>query len=162
LTLDRGYTIEAFLKLPPDFGDAHAWCGLFTRMGTGGNAGKTGDDPSEPAGTLNLSSGAEVQWAVFPRNQNRMSTNWSHLLPLDTWWHVAVVNDGRHTVMYVDGCEVVRNPSTPAVGVVTTGDFWMLGAYHYNRIVEQSYYGWLGDVRVVDRALPVEKFMLGQ
>jgi len=73
-----------------------------------------------------------------------------------------VVNDGTHTVMYVDGCPVVGNPSTPAVGVATTGEFWMLGAYDYNRIVEQSFYGWLGDVRVVDHALPVEQFMLGR
>jgi hypothetical protein len=99
---------------------------------------------------------------VFPRNRNDISTNWSHLLPFGEWWHVAVVNDGRHSIMYIDGCPVVGNPSTPAVGVAGTGGYWMLGAYHYNRIVEQSFYGWLGDVRVVDRALPVEKFMLQQ
>jgi hypothetical protein len=159
LTFDRGYTIEAFLKLPKDFGDDHAWCGLFTRMGTGGDAGKTGDDPNEPTGTLNLDGGGGLQWAVFPLNQDRISTNWGHLLPLDTWWHAAVVNDGTHTVMYVDGCPVLRNPSTPAVGVAGTGDFWMLGAYQYARVVEQSLYGWLGDVRVVDRPLRPDQFL---
>ena len=158
-TLDRGYTIEAFLKLPADFGDAHAWCGVLTRMGTGGDAGKTGDDPSEPAGCLNLSSGAELQWAVFPRNQNRISTNWSHLLPLGKWWHVAVVNDGNHTIMYVDGCPVLRNPSTPAIGVATAGKPWLVGAYHYADAVEQAYYGWLGDVRIVGRALRPDQFL---
>ncbi|WP_084598809.1 LamG-like jellyroll fold domain-containing protein [Actinoplanes subtropicus] len=159
LTLDRGYTIETFVKLPADFGDAHAWCGVLTRMGTGGDAGKTGDDPSEPAGCLNLSSVAELQWAVFPRNQNRMSTNWSHLLPLGKWWHVAVVNDGKHTIMYVDGCPVVRNPSTPAIGLATAGKPWLVGAYHYADIVEQAYYGWLGDVRIVGRALRPDQFL---
>jgi hypothetical protein len=32
---DKGYTIEAFVKLPPDFDGSHAWCGLFSRMGSG-------------------------------------------------------------------------------------------------------------------------------
>ena len=159
LTFEAGYTIEAFVKLPTDFTDGHAWCGLLTRMGTGGDAGKTGDDPKEPAGCLNLSGGAEVQWAVFPLNQNRISTNWSHLLPLGVWWHLAVVNDGTHTTMYIDGCPVLRNPSTPAVGIAGTGAYWMLGAYHYDRIVEQSFYGWLGDVRIVGRALPTSEFL---
>jgi hypothetical protein len=160
VTLASGYTIEAFVKLPRDFGDGNAWCGLFSRMGRGGDAGKTGDDPNEPTGTLNLSGGGEAQWAVWPLNQNRISTNWSHLLPLDTWWHLAVVNDGAHTVMYVDGCPVLRNPSTPAVGVASTGEFWMLGAYDYNRTVETSFYGWLGDVRVVGRALAPGEFLI--
>jgi len=160
--LSRGYTIEAYVKLPADFGDAHAWCGLFSRMGTGAQAGKTGDDPLEPAGTLNLDGGGALQWAVFPLDQNKIITNWSHQLPRNAWWHVAVVNDGTHTVMYVDGCPVVGNPSTPSAGVASTGEFWMLGAYDYNRVVEQTYYGWLGDVRVVDHALPVGKFMLNK
>ena len=161
-TLSRGYTIEAYVKLPAEFGDAHAWCGLFSRMGTGAQAGKTGDDPLEPAGTLNLDGGGALQWAVFPLNQNKIITNWGHQLPRNTWWHVAVVNDGTHTIMYVDGCPVVGNPSTPSAGVASTGEFWMLGAYDYNRVVEQTYYGWLGDVRVVDHALPVGKFMLNK
>jgi hypothetical protein len=161
VTLDKGYTVEAFLKLPPDFDDGHGWCGVLTRMGTGGDAGKTGDDPSEPAGTLNLSGVAELQWAVFPQNQNRISTNWSHLLPLDRWWHVAVVNDGRHTVMYVDGCPVVRNPSTPAVGVSSTGRFWILGAYQYGDVVQSpTYYGLLGDVRIAGRPLTPGQFLI--
>jgi hypothetical protein len=161
-TLQRGYTIEAFVKLPADFDNGHAWCGLFSRMGSGGQAGKTGDDPNEPVGTLNLDGGGALQWAVYPVNQNVTITNWSHQLAKNTWWHVAVVNDGTYTVMYVDGCPVVGNPSTPAIGVATTGEFWMLGAYDYNRVVEQSFYGWLGDVRVVDHALPVDQFMLNR
>jgi hypothetical protein len=159
LTLARGYTVEAFIKLPPDFGDEHAWCGILTRMGTGGDAGKTGDDPLEPAGTLNLGGGGTLQWAVFPTNQNRIVTNWGHQLPMGVWWHVAVVNDGTHSTMYVDGCPVVRNPSTPAAGIATANRFWILGGYHYDNAFEQTYYGWLGDVRIVGRPLPVDQFM---
>jgi hypothetical protein len=36
---------------------------------------------------------------------------------------------------------------------------WLLGAYDYNRVVDQSFYGWLGDVRVVNRPLAVREFM---
>jgi hypothetical protein len=159
LTFTSGYTFEAFIKLPKDFDGSHAWCGLLSRMGSGGDAGKTGDDPNEPTATLNLSGGAELQWAVWPLNQNRISTNWSHLLPLDTWWHVAVVNDGTHTVAFVDGCPVLRNPATPAIGLSTTGEFWMLGAYDYARVVNTSFYGWLGDVRIVGRPLAPDEFL---
>ncbi|MBM7788519.1 hypothetical protein JOD67_005199 [Tenggerimyces flavus] len=70
------------------------------------------------------------------------------------------MNDGRHTILYVDGSELLRNPSTPAPGLRTTSEFWMLGAYHYDRVIERSFYGWLGDVRIVNRTLPVRSFML--
>ncbi|WP_285750610.1 LamG-like jellyroll fold domain-containing protein [Lentzea sp. NBRC 105346] len=157
MTFERGYTIEAFIKLPQGFD--HPWCGLFTKLAPGSAAGKTGDDPSEPLCTLNVATGGSLQWAVFPRNQNGLSTNWGHELAEDTWWHVAVVNDGRHTKLYVEGAELLRNPSTPATGIATAGDPWLIGAYAYNRVIEKSFYGWLGDVRVVDHPLSVEKFL---
>lgn len=159
-SFQHGYTIEAFVKLPKDFKDGnHDWCGVFSRLCSGADAGKTGDDPKEPAATLAMSDGAGFQWAVFPVNQNGISTNWGHELPLETWWHVALVNDGRRTTMYVEGSPVLRNPKTPAIGIAGTGN-WLLGAYDYDKIVEQGFHGWIGDVRVVDRPLQVREFML--
>ncbi|MFC4083117.1 LamG-like jellyroll fold domain-containing protein [Amycolatopsis samaneae] len=161
-TFQRGYTFEAFVWLPEDFrnGD-HAWSGVFGRLGSGGRAGKTGDDPKEPAATLSLSDGAAFQWAAFPLNQNAISTNWGHELPLAKWWHVAVVNDGRRTTVYVDGCPLLRNPETPAIGIANPGGSWLVGASAYDGVVEQSFYGLLGEVRVVDRPLRVRDFLLG-
>jgi len=159
MTFCRGYTIEAFAKLPADARSGHAWMGLLSRTGTGAGAGKTGGDPREPTATLSLSDGLGAQWAVFPLNQNDISTNWSHELRADTWFHVAVVNDGRRTTLYIDGCEVLRNPSMPAIGLTTTGEPWLLGASHYDRAVEQSFYGWIGDIRIVDRPIPPTRFM---
>jgi hypothetical protein len=159
MTFRRGYTIEAFVKLPSDARDGHAWMGVLSRTGTGADAGKAGGDPREPVATLSLSDGLGAQWAVFPLNQDGIATNWGHELAPDAWFHVAVVNDGRRTVMYVDGCEVLRNPSTPAVGLATTGEPWLVGANHYDRVVEQGFYGWIGDVRIVDRPLPPTRFM---
>ncbi|MGO4759412.1 LamG-like jellyroll fold domain-containing protein, partial [Streptomyces sp. 2MCAF27] len=71
----------------------------------------------------------------------------------------AVVNDGRHTTLYVDGCPVARNPSTVATGLATLGLPWLLGGYEYGGKIDQVMNGWIGDVRVVDRALAVRDFM---
>lgn len=159
-TFRRGYTVEAFFKLPADWSaSANAWSAILSRWGMAGEAGRKGGDPQEPVATLSLSDGPGLQWAVYPLNQDGVSTNWGHELPLDRWWHVAVVNDGRHTVMYVDGCEVVRNPATPAVGIGTIGRPWMIGGYEYGGVIDQVFDGWIGDVRIADHALPVSRFM---
>jgi hypothetical protein len=159
-TFPNGYTIEAFVKLPADVRNTnHAWMSILSRFGAGADAGKTGGDPAEPIATLSMSDGMALQWAVFPLNQNDIATNWGHEMRAGEWFHVAVVNDGRNTTLHVDGAELLRNPSTPAKGLSTAHEPWFLGAYHYDRIVESAFYGWIGDVRVVDRALPVDKFL---
>jgi hypothetical protein len=71
----------------------------------------------------------------------------------------AAVNDGNRTIVYVDGCPVLRNPSAPAIGVATAGKPWVVGAYHYADVVERAYYGWLGDVRIVGRAVRPDQFL---
>jgi len=156
----HGYTIEAFYRLPADWDPDHnAWAGLVSRRGTGGAAGKTGDDPDEPLATLSLSNDREPQWAMRPLDQEGIATNWGQETPLETWWHLAVVNDGRHTTLYVQGCPVVRNPKAPAVGITSVGEPWLLGGYTYADKIDQIFYGRLGDVRIVSRALPVSSFM---
>ncbi|MER5334155.1 LamG-like jellyroll fold domain-containing protein [Micromonospora sp. NPDC002717] len=160
LTFRSGYTIEAFVKLPTDVrATKHAWMSVLSRMGSGRDAGKSGGDPAEPLATLSLSDGMALQWAVFPLNQEGISTNWGHEMRAGEWFHVAVVNDGRTTTMYVDGAKLLRNPSTPATGLASSNEPWLVGAYHYDRVVEQGFYGWLGDIRIVDRPLPVGQFM---
>ncbi|TMR93315.1 LamG-like jellyroll fold domain-containing protein [Nonomuraea basaltis] len=160
-TFSSGYTFEAFFKLPADWDPGqNGWAGLVSRQGRTGDAGKTQGDPDEPIATLSLSTGPGLQWAICPLNQNGAVTNWGHDLTTETWWHVAVVNDGHHTIMYVDGCPVARNPSTEATGITTLGLRWLLGGYEYGGRLDQILHGWLGDVRIVDRALPVDQFMI--
>lgn len=155
-----GYTIEVFYRMPADWDPDHnAWAGLVSRRGTGGAAGKTGDDPDEPLATLSLSNDREPQWAMRPLDQEGIATNWGQETPLETWWHLAVVNDGRHTTLYVQGCPVVRNPKASAVGITSVGEPWLLGGYTYADNIDQIFYGRLGDVRIVSRALPVSSFM---
>ncbi|KUL48669.1 hypothetical protein ADL28_28315 [Streptomyces violaceusniger] len=72
----------------------------------------------------------------------------------------AVVNDGRHTTLYVHGCPVARDPSTPATGLTTLGLLRLLGGYEYGGKIDQIMHGWIGDVRLVDRALPVRDFIV--
>ncbi|WEO94176.1 LamG-like jellyroll fold domain-containing protein [Streptomyces sp. FXJ1.172] len=159
-TLTNGYTIEAFYRLPADWDPAHhAWSGIVSRTGTGGAAGKTADDPDEPLATLSLSDDREPQWAMRPLNQEGIATNWGQETPLETWWHLAVVNDGRHTTLYVEGCPVARNPKAPAAGITSVGLAWLLGGYEYAGKIDQILHGRLGDVRIVARALPVTAFM---
>lgn len=156
----HGYTIEAFYRLPADWDPGHnAWSGIVSRTGTGGAAGKTADDPDEPLATLSLSNDREPQWAMRPLNQEGIATNWGQETPLETWWHLAVVNDGKHTTLYVEGCPVVRNPKAAAVGIATVGLPWLLGGYEYAGEIDQILHGRLGDVRIVSRALPVTSFM---
>lgn len=121
-TFRSGYTIEAFFRLPADW-DAghHAWGSILSRRGTLGAARKTAGDPEEPVATLSLSDGPGLQWAAAPLNQPGLVTNWSHELERERWWHVAVVNDAKHTTMYVDGCQVARNPFTATTGLGTVG-----------------------------------------
>ncbi|MFI1358450.1 LamG-like jellyroll fold domain-containing protein [Streptomyces sp. NPDC020898] len=159
-TFKAGYTIEAFYRLPADWDPAHhAWGGLISRTGTGGAAGKTADDPDEPLATLSLSDGPGPQWAVRPLNQEGIATNWGDETRREVWWHVAVVNDGRHTTLYVQGCPVARNPHATAIGLTSVGLPWLLGGYTYAGKIDQILHGRLGDVRIVERALPVSSFM---
>ncbi|WP_031073878.1 LamG-like jellyroll fold domain-containing protein [Streptomyces sp. NRRL WC-3742] len=161
-TFERGFTVEAFCKLPADWDSAQSrWSALLSRWGTASEAGRSGPgtDPDEPVLTLSVSEAPALQWCVYPVNQTGPSTCWGHQLPLDRWWHVAVVNDGQLSRMYVDGCEVARNPATPAVGLVTLGRPWMLGGYSYAGVLDKVFHGYVGDVRIVKRALRVGEFM---
>ncbi|MBT0567655.1 LamG-like jellyroll fold domain-containing protein [Williamsia sp. CHRR-6] len=164
-TFASGYTVEAFFRLTRDFdADANGFSAVLSRYGNASAAGKAGGgasgDPDEPVVTLSLSGDRELQWCVYPTSSNSSITNWGHELPLDRWWHVAVVNDTRRTVMYVDGCEVVRNPSTPNRGLATVGKPWLVGGYEYGNAIDKTFVGWIGDIRVVARALNPREFMI--
>ncbi|MFF7750901.1 LamG-like jellyroll fold domain-containing protein [Streptomyces sp. NPDC007971] len=159
-TFRSGYTIEVFYRLPADWDAAHhAWSGLVGRSGRNGSAGPVTDDPDEPLATLSVSDGPGPQWAARPLGRQQLATNWGDETAREQWWHLAVVNDGRHTTMYVQGCPVARNPHAPAVGIATAGLPWLLGGYEYAGKIDQILHGRLGDVRIVSRALPVTSFM---
>jgi hypothetical protein len=165
-TFNRGYTIEAFLKIPLDW-DAtnNAWMAVLSRRGKSSDAGKSGKntDPNEPVASLSISNnGREPQFNFYPLNQTFPTTNWGHGLFEQVWWHVAVVNDGKHTKMYVEGSPVVDNPSNVSIGIASLGLPWLIGGHEYSGAIDQIFHGWIGDVRIVNRALSRDEFMTGK
>ncbi|MGW0966055.1 LamG-like jellyroll fold domain-containing protein [Streptomyces sp. NPDC002516] len=156
----RGYTIETFIRLPDPFEGDHAWMGILSWEGRNGDAGKTtGWSPLEPTCSLNLSPERFLQFVVYPARQDADPTSWSHALPVGRWTHVAVVNDGRRTVLYVDGSKIARNPTQPSTGIATLGKPFVIGATQFDESFGQGFYGWIGDTRIVDHALPVKDFL---
>ena len=162
-TFARGYTFEVFFKVPADWDPGrNGWSAMLSRRGTAAQAGKNGPSATadEPVLTLGLSSSIELQWNAYPLNQDGATTNWSHLLQQDEWWHVAVVNDGRVSRLYVNGCEEGRNPSTPAIGLSTLNLPFLLGGYEWAGQISQVFHGTVGDVRITDRPLQPAQFMI--
>jgi hypothetical protein len=158
-TFPNGYTLEAFFQLPSDCCAGHAWMGAVGRSDSGGDAGKSGDDPNEPVATFSVTDGPGLQWAVFPTNYDGIKTSWSHILPTATWHHVAIVDDGHHQVMFVDGAEELQNPRSESIGPATSGKPWFVGAYAYAHTIDQAFYGWIGEVRIVDHAISADQYL---
>ncbi|KAA0938710.1 LamG-like jellyroll fold domain-containing protein [Streptomyces apricus] len=156
----RGYTIETFVRLPDPFEGDHSWMGLLSWEGRNGDAGKTtGWSPLEPTCSLNLSPERFLQFVVYPQRQDADPTSWSHAVPVGRWMHIALVNDGHRTVMYVDGSKIARNPAQPSTGIATLGKPFVLGATQFDERFSHGFYGWIGDTRIVNRALPVREFL---
>jgi hypothetical protein len=165
-TFTSGFTIEAFVKIPLDWNaNNNSWDAVLSRWGESGQAGKSGGntDPQEPIFTLSFSDGREPQCVFYPLNQTDSTTLWGQGLPEDTWWHVAVVNDGNHTTMYVEGFPTVDIANQASSnGITPLALPWALGGYEYGGSINQIFYGWVGDVRVVNSALPVSQFMINK
>ncbi|MFG3658772.1 LamG-like jellyroll fold domain-containing protein [Streptomyces sp. NPDC047706] len=157
----RGYTIETFVRLPEPFEGDHSWMGILSWQGRSGDAGKTtGWSPLEPTCSLNVSPERFLQFVVYPHRQDADPTSWSHAVPVGRWMHIAVVNDGRRTVLYVDGSKIARNPSQPSTGIATLGKPFVLGATSFDERFGQGFYGWVGDTRIVARPLSGREFLV--
>ncbi|WP_406432232.1 metallophosphoesterase [Streptomyces sp. NBC_01589] len=160
LTFTSGFTIETFIKLPEPLEGDHAWMGILSWEGRNGDAGKTtGWSTEEPTCSLNVTPERFLQFVLYPHVQDADPTSWSHALPVGRWTHIAVVNNGHRTVMYVDGSKIARNPSQPATGIATLGKPFVIGGTQFAEQFGQSFYGWIGDTRIVDRALTPKDFM---
>ncbi|MEV6786916.1 LamG-like jellyroll fold domain-containing protein [Streptomyces sp. NPDC051098] len=162
-TFTSGYTIETFIRLPEPFEGDHAWMGILSRQGRNGDAGKTtGWSSLEPTCSLNVSPERFLQYVVYPHRQDADPTSWSHAVPVGRWMHIAVVNDGHRTVMYVDGSRIARNPSQASTGIATLGKPFVMGGTQFDERFGQGFYGWIGDTRIVNRALSPREFMAPQ
>ncbi|WP_412566373.1 hypothetical protein [Streptomyces europaeiscabiei] len=56
---------------------------------------------------------------------------------------------------------MARNPSTRSTGLTALGLPWLLGGYGYGYAgkIDQILHGWIGDVRIAERALALAEFM---
>jgi 3',5'-cyclic AMP phosphodiesterase CpdA len=155
-----GYTIEAFFKLPDPFDGNHNWMGLLSWEGRSGDAGKhSGYSPLEPTCSLNLSPERFLQYVLYSEVGDHNPTSWSHALPVGAWQHVAIVNDGRRSVVWVNGSKIARNPAQPARGIATVGRPFVIGATSFDLKYGQGFYGWIGDVRITGRPLDRTRFL---
>lgn len=165
-TFSSGFTFEVFVKIPLDWDSSdNSWMAVLSRWGEAGQAGKSGQntDPNEPIATFSFSGDREPQWNTYPTNLTYPTTNWGQGLPEDQWWHLAVVNDGKHTVMYIEGSPTVDNPTLiQSVGLTQLNLPWALGGYEYGGSINQIFHGFVGDVRIVNRPLSVREFMIGR
>ncbi|MFC8371413.1 MULTISPECIES: LamG-like jellyroll fold domain-containing protein [unclassified Streptomyces] len=156
----RGYTIETFVRLPEPYEGDHAWMGILSWEGRNGDIGKTtGWSPLEPTCSLNVSPERFLQFVVYPDRQDADPTSWSHAIPVGRWTHIAVVNDARRTIVYVDGSKIARNPAQPSTGIATLGKPFVLGATQFDERFGQGFYGWMGDTRIVGRPLSPAEFL---
>ncbi|MGV9349605.1 LamG-like jellyroll fold domain-containing protein [Streptomyces spiralis] len=165
-TFRTGYTIETFVRMPLDW-DAgnNGWASILSRRGSAGAAGKQGknSDPKEPLVQLSISNnGREPQFNHYPLNNTYPTTNWGHGLVELKWWHLAVVNDGRHTKLYVEGAPVVDNPNRVSTGLTSLGLPWLVGGHEYAGAVDIVFHGNIGDIRIVNRPLPADEFLTAE
>lgn len=159
-TAPNGYTVEAFIKIDRDWvASKHAWMNIMTRDGKRGDLpGFTGGDPESPPLLFAVSSLREIQWEVVPdiSGTRGAKANWSGEIIPDKWMHVAVVNDDttHETILYVEGAPVLRNTSdAPGLATLAANMPWVIGAGSWDGARADGFFGSVGEVRIVDRAL---------
>ena len=131
-----------FIKLPEPFTGDHAWLGILSWEDRSGDAGKkSGYSPLEPTCSLNLSPERFLQYVVYSEIGDINPTSWSHTIPVGRWTHVAIVNDGRQSVVWVDGSRIARNPAREARGIATLGRPFTIGATSWDLKYGQGFYG---------------------
>jgi hypothetical protein len=158
-----GYTIEAFIKIDKSWTTKNAWMNIMTRGGWNRNfPGFQGWDASPPV-QFAISNLKEVQFEVIPQKPAPTSSraNWSGEILLDSWLHIAVVNDpvAKETTMYVEGAPILRN-TVDTVGLATQNLPWVVGAgYYQGSGPGGGFLGAMGEIRIVSKPLPPSQWL---
>lgn len=166
---NNGYTVEAFIKIDPAWtAQNNAWMNIMTRSGNRGSiTNYQGGDAEAPPVIFAISSLKEVQWEITPATPNSTGkispkTNWSGEILTDKWVHIAIVNDpvSADTIMYIEGAPVLRNASAiRGLGKVSDSSPWIVGAGTWDGDFTDGFLGEIGEIRIVNEALPAAKWL---
>lgn len=165
-TFVSGYTVEAIVRVD-DFTEAqHRWAKILAQTSRRNQVPgwRHNSEPDSSSAILGISSLKEAQWEVVPTNTADVNqahfTNWSHELPGGTWQHIAIVNDGLNTDMYVEGVKVLRNASGGiGMGVRAGGAPWRVGAGTSGGTLHYGFNGCVNEIRMVPKVLPPEQWL---
>jgi hypothetical protein len=162
--LQDGYTIETFVKMDKSWtAAANQWSKILTRSG---NRSKIPGTPKSqwsyyvsPA-VLGISNLREFQFSTLPGDATKDDrVAWSGEIMVDSWSHVAVVNENGVLTMYVDGAPVLRNANDAKGMSFNAGMSWLLGADWDNDKAGNGWNGCIGETRVVDHAIPSSQWL---
>ena len=159
---EEGFTIEAIVKMPENFApEKHSWMGILTRQGQAADLNKT-EGEKEILSTLSVSNLRELQWTSHPTNLNYNATNWSFSLDSkEDWYHVAVVNDGSHTKLYVNGVTDFRNTDEQMIGIdAVEGKGWNIGASEWANELDALFAGKIQEIKITDSATSQEQWIV--
>lgn len=159
LDFKSGFTIEVLVDLPKKH---DAWMGILTRQGCGKELGKKNGE-IEILTTLSYNS--EFQWTGYPLNLDYNPTNWSISATNDKsrggFHHVAIVNDGENTTLYLNGITDIRNPKEKISGIeFVEGKGWQVGAAMWDNKLSSLFTGKLKRIRIASTALPKEAWIV--
>ena len=160
---NEGYTVEAFVKLPHGWNfDQSGWGGFLchnvTQTQAAEHHGLTHNGDAA-AVVMAISTLREVQWEVLSMADNT-GTAWSWDLGTGDWHHIAIVNHGEKTEMFVDSQLVMRLPGSDMTGLATVPGFdWLIGASSWAGEEGNPLLGCVSEMRVVSRPLDQDKWL---
>ncbi|MCZ2847257.1 metallophosphoesterase [Modestobacter sp. VKM Ac-2978] len=163
--LENGYTIETFLQIDESWTQSdNAWMKAIVRSGNRSQIGvpQTRWDWTASPVALGLSNLKEFQWTEVPIDTAKGDrTSWSGEIMVDTWAHVALVNDPATatTTMYVDGAPVLRNASNTVGHGLDDAMPWIFGADWVDDQATNGWNGCIGETRVVDHPIGRDEWL---
>ncbi|WP_018410162.1 LamG-like jellyroll fold domain-containing protein [Methyloversatilis thermotolerans] len=106
-------------------------------------------------------SGVGKSCAYLTQNTFNSKTNWSGEIMIDTWQHVAIVNDPvtHDTTMYVAGAPVLRNIQSADGVAGFAGTPWLIGGHATAGGSANGFLGCINEVRIAEGALTPDQWL---
>jgi hypothetical protein len=106
-------------------------------------------------------SGVAKSCAYLAESLYNSKTNWSGEIMIDTWQHVAIVNDPvtHDTTMYVAGAPVLRNVQNADGVAGFAGKPWLVGGAAAAGSSANGFLGCINEVRISEGALSPDQWL---